>query len=152
LAGGWARILEDGSGGGELCSEMRGEGGSFAVAVHDEAAGRDVARVGEVRPGGCGIVGGEALGGMGSCGAAEAAVVEGEDVDAGGVEDLEGGDVVGKGAVGVVQIEHRGCYVFGLRVCRDVPAVELGLSGIVDVEMDFLEGHAGIGGGGADGA
>ena len=123
-----------------------------AVAVDDEAGGRNVTRVGEVRPGGGCVFGGEALGGVGSGGTAEAAVVEGEDIDAGGVEGVERGDVVGEGAAGVVEIEHRGCYVFGLRVCRDVPAVELGLSGIVDVEMDFFEGHAGVGRGGGDGA
>jgi hypothetical protein len=72
-----------------------------------------VADVGEVGPGGDGVLGGEALGGVGTVAQAEAAVIESKDIDAEGVEGQQGGDAVGEGTARVVEIEHRVCYIVG---------------------------------------
>jgi hypothetical protein len=143
LARGGAGVFEDDSGRGELRGEAGGEDGSHAVAENDEAARWNVADVGEPGPGGDGVVESEAFGGMGAGGAAKSLVVEGEDVDAGGAEGGDGGEAVGKGAAGVVEIENRGGYIFGAGRGGEVPAVELGLAGVVDVEVDLFEGQAG---------
>jgi len=55
----------------------------------------------------------------------------------------EGGDAIGERAAGVVEIKDRGGYVFRPSVSRNPPAVELGKSGISDVEVNFLERQAG---------
>ena len=89
---------------------------------------------------------------MGSGAAAEAAVIEGEDVDAGGVEGREGGDTAGERAAGVVEIENRDGDVFRLRVGGNPPAVELGKAGVGDVEVDFFVRQAGAGRSRGDGA
>jgi hypothetical protein len=88
---------------------------------------------------------------------AEAAVVEGEEAEAEWrAGPGEGGDAVGEGAAGVVEVEDRCvCYGswWGLEDRRECTSRRGGgWPASVDVEVDFFEGHAGGGGGGGDGA
>ena len=94
---------------------------------------------------------------LGGVAEAEAAVVDGEDVDACGVQDSEGGEGVGEGAGAIVQIEDGvggvlcgGCGGWGR--CRNVPGGETGLAGLGGVEADGVEGEVECGGRLGDGA
>ena len=97
---------DDGGEFGVLGGEGGGEGGAEAFAEGDDGVRGDVTGCGEVVEGGGGVlrpcgfrwVGGGVAG-------AEAAVVDGEDVEAGGVEAGEGGEGVGERAGAAVEIE-----------------------------------------------
>jgi hypothetical protein len=151
LACGGTGVFENDSGGSELRGDAGGEDGSHAAPKDDEVAGPDVAGVSEVCPGCDGVFRGEALGGVGAVTQAEPAVVESKDVNAEGVESCEGGDAVGKGTVGVVEIEHRVSYILGIQWCGDVPAIESRVAGFVNVETNFVEGNCWFGGDGSRG-
>ena len=123
-------------------SEMCSEGNACAIAEDDEAARRNMASVGEIRETSDGVGCGRCLGGMSAGGAAKAAVIESEDVDACGVEGIEGWQAIGERAVAVVEIEDRVVCVRSAGACGDPPAVELGLAVVIDVEVGFVEGQA----------
>ncbi len=98
-----------------------------------------------------GVGGGEAFGGMAADAVAESLVVDGEDVEAEGVEFAEGGNGVGESAARVVEIEDGVGGIAGAGGGGDPPAVEAGLAGGGDVEVNLLERQAGGSGGGGDG-
>ena len=93
-----------------LGGEFGCEGGADAGAEEDDPGGREVAGGGEVLPGEGGVLLHAALVGVEGGALAVATVVEGEDVDAGGVEGGEGdGSVgVGEGAVAAGEVEDGG--------------------------------------------
>lgn len=90
---------------GVLGAEADGEGGSEAGAVEDDVGGGDGTGGSEVGEGGGGVGFHGGLGGVLAEGLAVAAVVEEEDVEVLGVEELGGGERVGEGAVGAIEYE-----------------------------------------------
>ena len=78
---------------------------------------------------------------------AEAAIVEEQNVEVGVVEELGVGESVCDGAGGTVEDEGGGS---GGGSGGNPPAIELGLAGGVDAEVDFSEGEVEAGGGGGD--
>ena len=92
------------------------------------------------------------LGGMSFGALAVAAIVEGKDVDAEGVEGGQRGNGVGEGAVAVWKEEDGRVNVVGVRRSGDPPASELGNGGFVGAEVDQLEGSAVNGGGSGRGS
>lgn len=135
-------IFENDAGGREAGSEIGGEDGTDAVALDDDAARRNVARVGEPGPHGDGVGGGEALGGMTPVAAPEAAVVEGKDVDSEIVQREESGNGVGERAAGIVEIEDGLRGVRGIGGSGHPPCVEVLVAGAGNVELDVVEGNA----------
>ena len=87
------------------------------------------------------------MAGAGGGALAVAAVVEGEEVDAEGVEGGEGGDGVGERAVAVGEEENGEVGVVAAGVGGDPPAGELWGGGVVGVEAQELVRCAGDGGG-----
>ncbi len=104
-----------------------------------------MAGVEEVLEGGVGVFGHAGLVGVSGVGLAEAAVVDGEDGEAGAVEEEQGGDGGGEGAGTVVEKEDGGRG----RVFRrgafggNPPAGEAGLAGFGGIEVDEREGNGG---------
>jgi len=84
--------------------------------------------------------------------AAESLVIDGKDIDSETVQTREGGDAIRKRAAGAVEIEDRCIGLGGVGGRGNPPAVKTGIAGIGDVEADVVEGEAGGGGRGADGA
>ena len=86
---------------------------------------------------------------MGGVAEAEAAVVDGDDVDAGGVEEGEGGEGVGEGAGAIVEVKNGvgGVLCGGRGRGGNVPGGESGLASLGGSEADGVEGKAEGGGG-----
>ena len=91
-----------------LRSEPDGERGTDAVAVEDDVLRRDVLRGEEPVERGVGVLLHGELGGMLADAAAEASVVEEQDVEANVVECECAGNCVGDGAVSAVEEERGG--------------------------------------------
>jgi hypothetical protein len=140
-------VFENDAGRGEVGSEMRGEGGSGAVAVEDDVSRRDFAGVGEPGPGRIRIRFGEAFGGVRAGAAAKAPVIHGEDVEAEVVQGGQGRNGVGERSTRVVQIENGVGRIRRLRGGRNPPPVELRDAGFRDVEVNLVksEAHGGWG-------
>ncbi len=124
--------------------EVGGEDGSESLAVGDDGGGRQVAGVEKVVEGGGGVFGHAGFGGVGRVALAEAAIVEGEEVEVGLVEEGEGGKGVRERADAVVEEEDRGRG----RVCGgDPPGGEARVAGGGGVEANGIEGKRDGGGG-----
>lgn len=145
-------VEDEGWDDGKICGELGGQGGSYAGSVGDDLLGGDGSGVGEVLPGGVGVMGHVLLVGAGGGALAVAAVVEGEDVEAEVVEAGEGGDGVGQGAVGAGEEEDGGVGVAGVGGGGNPPAGELGGGGLIGAEPDELVGGACDGDGSGRGA
>ena len=94
---------DEGGEGGVLGAEMDGEGGTGSGAVDDDGGDGRGAGGEEVVESGVGVGLHGVLGGMLAARAAEAAVVEEQDVEVGGVEEAGAGEGVGHGAVAGVE-------------------------------------------------
>ena len=122
---------------GCFCSD----GGAEALSVEDDGRGVEGARVGEVEEGGVGVLVDGLLTGMEKEALAVSAIVDGEDVDAEGVERLQIGQGVGEGSSGPVEIEDGGAGVACVWGGGDPPAIELGLARLCCEEMDVFKGQ-----------
>lgn len=139
-------VEDEGGDCGVVCCELGGEGRSYAGSVGDDLLGGDGSGVGEVLPGGIGVVGHVLLIGARGCALAVAAVVEGEDVEADVVEGCESGDGVSQRAVGAGKEEDGGVGVAGVGGGGNPPAGEPRGGGLVGAEADELVGDACDGG------
>lgn len=118
-----------------MCREMGREDGSGALAEDDDVPGKDVARVGQVRPGCQGIGRGEAFGRVAAVARAKAAIVEGEDVDAKRMEGEKVGDCIGEVAASAVKIENRVGCVLRVGGGGDPPGIDAGFARDREVEI-----------------
>lgn len=141
--------VEDESGGITVIEgEMGSEGGADAEAVGDDLARGDVVLGGEIAPGELGVDLHGLFGGVLAEAGAVAAVVEGEDVGAGGVEGGEKGDVCGEGRVAAAEDEDGDLGVAAAAGRGEVPAGELrgggGIGGEVDEAAAERSGSGGL--------
>ena len=101
-----------------------------------------MADVGEVGPGGVGVLVDALLGGVGVGAAAEATVVEGEEVDSERMQGFQLWHSVGEGAFSIVEQEDRLVGVRGIGLGGYPPSGELRLAGPGVVEADFVVSEA----------
>ena len=132
-------LKDDGADAQVRLGESDGGGAAEADTVDDQAA--VVRTVGGVDVAECcvGVLLHALLGGVIAGAAAKAAIVKEQDVEAGVMQGKRGRESVAHGAFAVVQ-DERGRFS---GVCGgNPPAVELGLAGRVDAEVDLGEGKA----------
>jgi hypothetical protein len=144
---GWTGVGEDDGGDGEvLGGEVAGQAGSDAGAEEEDVVFGDGARVAEVAESGVCVFGHPGLGGVDGGALAVAAVVEGKEIQAKGVED---GDVLGvlwaagEGVVASAEVEDGVAGVAGGSGGGEVGSGELRKAGLGGVEVDLIGGELG---------